>query len=104
MSLAVFRSFYLAFSVIVFFAPWGIGFYYAILNVEPYVANPGWSMFHPLAWRKFRDVRKIDPHANYLHGKVKKWMLITLISWIAGFIAMGAVIYFFDPKIPVMQD
>ena len=44
-------------------------------------------------WKEVKAFRKENTKSKYLYGKVKRWFVITILSWVLGFIVLGITLF-----------
>ncbi len=89
--------FVIPYIVIVFLFPWIICAISMIRNVV-YLAQNG-LLYWGLNSEKYKLARQFirtDPQAHGLYKQLKRWILITAVLWIGGFIILGATLYLME--------
>ena len=90
------EPYFLAYIIIVFLCPWFIFAFHLIRELH-FLTKNNKDLFLKqdfiFSWRDIKKFRKENPRAKYLYGKVKKWMVITSLSWIIGFLILIGIIF-----------
>src|SRR5262249_35890122 len=47
-------------------------------------------------WPRLKRFRTEDPEARRLYGLLTKWLRITLVMWVVGFVVLGSALFVFD--------
>ena len=92
-----------AYAFLVFFCPWCVYATHLVRELRFLMKNDivQWFNFSFISmWRSMKQFRKDNPEAKHLYGKVKKWLVITLASWIVGFALLGITLYVLDRNVP----
>jgi len=90
-------SYFFAYVIVFFLCPWCIYAFYLIRELHFLVKNNKNSFLKQkftVAWQELKQFRKENPRAKYLYGKAKKWMVITLLLWITGFLILVGIVLF----------
>lgn len=87
----------MVYSAIVFLCPWLIFTSYLLRELQVLRKHKllRW-LINTREWQSIQEFRKTNAESQYLYGKVKTWMKITLTFWIAGFVILGATLYLMD--------
>ncbi len=88
----------LIFIILVFLCPWSVLCTYVIYDVRILSKNNVFSFdLNPIrALRKVSKFREKNDKSKYLNEKVKKWLIITLISWVIGFLCLGITLFLLE--------
>ncbi len=82
---------------LVFVLPWVVGGVF-VAKALMYARSRGISLFSITAPAQIRALRQIDAHADFLHRRSRRWLVITLAAWVAGFGVMCLMLYLLHQK------
>ncbi len=92
-------AYVLVYSILVFFCPWCVFIIYVICELRFLSKNNVYVSFdlNPIrALQKVSKFRKENEKSKFLYGKVKKWLIIMLISWVIGFMILVITFFILD--------
>ena len=80
------------YGLLVFLLPWLIYGSYIIRGLA-YARSKGICLFSIAGGAQIRALRQIDSHAALLHRRSLRWLVITLVMWVSGFVIMCLTLY-----------
>ena len=86
------------YATIVFLCPWTV-FAYMLWREWRFEGSRGFAVTVQnwrTEWPRLKRFRSEDPDARRLYGLARKWLRITIIMWIVGFVVLGSVLFFLD--------
>lgn len=81
--------------IVVFLGPWLV-FAWLLWREWSFVRSHGivvTAQNWQTEWPRLKRFRAEDPRARYLHGLVTKWLRVTLVMWVVGFVILGSVLF-----------